>query len=74
MADIMRFMGTLNAAVLTTCNDPAKWERFSRRVLADAHNPDTSQQLRTAFHSAARLQLLAVLQLEEKPRHGGSLI
>ena len=43
-------MGTLNAAVLTTYNDPAKWERFSRRVLADAHNPDTSQQLRTAFH------------------------
>jgi cytochrome c5 len=51
VANVTGFANTLTASILDTYNDPAKWDRFSHRVLGANFNATTNQQLRTSFYS-----------------------
>ena len=43
------FADEFTSAIIETYTDPAKWDRFSHRVLGTGYNQASNQALRTAF-------------------------
>ena len=46
MADMVQFLEGLTAALQTTLKDPAKFNRFAKRILAQAGDYDSREQIR----------------------------
>lgn len=51
IADVTAFANAITASIVQTYNDPAKWDRFSHRVLGTNYNQTTNQALQTSFSS-----------------------
>jgi cytochrome c553 len=58
LADFQGYMKSLNAALLATRDNPAKWDRFANQVLAGGDNPANRKLLTDALASLVRWQLL----------------
>ena len=55
MVDIQSFLDEMNASVQATAADPAREERFARRVLGDLAPPDARATLHAEFATFAKL-------------------
>jgi len=51
IANVTALADALQNSILNTYNDPAKWDRFSHRVLGANYNASSNQQLQSAFYS-----------------------
>ena len=49
IANVTTFADEFTSAIIETYTDPAKWDRFSHRVLGTGYNQASNQALRTAF-------------------------
>ncbi|HZV67188.1 MAG TPA: di-heme-cytochrome C peroxidase [Telluria sp.] len=56
LADFQGYMKSLNAALLATKDDPAKWNRFAGKVLAGSDNPANRKLLDGALASLVKWQ------------------
>lgn len=57
LADFQGYMKSLNAALVTTRSDQAKWDRFATKVLLGTDNPANRKMLESALASFVKWQL-----------------
>lgn len=69
LADIMGFQSALVTAVRATLSQPAKFDRFARRVLGDDHPPEKATAL--AVEVRKHLVTMADWEATSRPAHPG---
>ncbi|MBP3955178.1 hypothetical protein J8F10_07775 [Gemmata sp. G18] len=69
LADALGFQSTLVTAVKATLAQPAKFDRFARRVLGEKHTPERAKVLATELRE--QLRVMADWEATSRPSHPG---